>query len=142
MRFGCSPDRFVVGAPGGLEIKTHPQAIGVHVQAMIERAMSDAHKAQVQGCLWICEREYWDLVSYTEELPSVVVRVARDEKFIKALSVELEKFSEQMEAMRLKLTQEYGPFERKKQPDRFDGMGVSDDDIDVLIQNGAIIPQS
>lgn len=142
-RFGCSPDRFIVGASRGLEIKTHPQAIGVHVQAMIERAMSDAHKAQVQGCLWICEKDEWDLESYTEELPAVVVRVNRDEKYIKALSTALEAFSETMMSLRLKLTQEYGPFERKKPAaDQFDGMGVSDDDIDVLIQNGAIVPQS
>ncbi len=144
-RFGCSPDRFVVGAQGGVEIKTHPQAIGVHVQAMVERAMSDAHKAQVQGCLWICEREYWDLVSYTEELPIVIVRVNRDEKFIAKLSEEMEKFSVRMEELRVKLTQEYGPFERKLVPapaDAYDGMGVSDEDIDVLMQNGAIIPKS
>jgi hypothetical protein len=142
-RFGCSPDRFVVGAPGGVEIKTHPQAIGVHVQAMVERTMSPAYKAQVQGCLWICEREYWDLVSYTEELPSVIVRVTRDEKWIKQLAEEMEKFSAQMESLRLKLTQEYGPFERKrKEADPFNGMGVEDSDIDVLIARGVISPQS
>jgi hypothetical protein len=144
-RFGCSPDRFVVGAPRGVEIKTHPQAIGVHVQAMVERAMSDAHKSQVQGCLWICEKEYWDLVSYTEELPTVIVRVGRDEKYIKALSAALGSFSEIMEKLRLKLTQEYGPFERKPAPhpdDAYDGMGVSDADLDALIQHGAISPQS
>ena len=144
-RFGCSPDRFVIGHHGGVEIKTHPQAIGVHVQAMVERAMSDAHKAQVQGCLWICEREYWDLVSYTEELPIVIVRVNRDEKYINALIMALAKFSDGMEEMRVKLTQEYGPFERKLVPapaDAYDGMGVSDEDIDVLMQNGAIVPKS
>src|SRR5882757_10739482 len=96
-RFGCSPDRFGVGHAGGLEIKTHPQAIGVHVQAMVELAMSDSYKAQVQGCLWICAKEYWDLVSYTEELPTVIVRVTRDEEYIKALASALESFSDVME---------------------------------------------
>ncbi len=144
-RFGCSPDRFVQDSMGGVEIKTHPQAIGIHVQSMVERAMADAHKAQVQGCLWICEREYWDLVSYTEELPIVIVRVNREEKYIKALAAALESFSEVMEKLRVRLTQEYGPFERKlvpAPPDAYDGMGVSDEDIDVLMQNGAIVPKS
>ena len=143
-RFGCSPDRFVVGAPGGVEIKTHPQAIGVHVEAMVKRTMPDQYKSQVQGCMWICEKEYWDLVSYTEELPIVIVRVQRDEKYIKALSAALESFWDTLQDLRLKLTQEYGPFERKPVPppsDAYDGMGVSDEDIDVLIKNGAIVPQ-
>jgi hypothetical protein len=143
-RFGCSPDRFVIGAPGGVEIKTHPQAIGVHVEAMIKRSMPDAYKAQVQGCLWICEREYWDLVSYTEELPTVIVRVGRDEKYITALRAGLEAFADTMAELRLKLMNEYGPFERKSAPadDPYNGMGVSDEDLDVLINQGAIRPQS
>ena len=145
-RFGCSPDRFVIGDAGGVEIKTHPQAIGVHIKAMVERTMSDSHKAQVQGCLWICEREYWDLVSYTEELPTVIVRVTRDEKYIKALAAALEIFSANMEAMRIKLTQEWGPFERKlvaaPAEDPYDGMGVSDADVDRLMAQGFIQPQS
>jgi hypothetical protein len=112
---------------------------------MVERAMSDAHKSQVQGCLWICDKDYWDLVSYTEELPTVIVRVGRDEKYIKALATALESFSEIMEKTRLKLTQEYGPFDRKPATgpdDAYDGMGVSDADLDALIQHGAISPQS
>ncbi len=141
-RFGCSPDRFVAGADGGVEIKTHPQAIGVHVQAMVERAMSDAHKSQVQGCLWICEKEYWDLVSYVEDLPTVIVRVTRDEKYINALSTALESFSEVMEKMRLKLTQEYGPFDRKMPSAKDDGMGISDADVDLILKHGQSVPRS
>ena len=79
------------------------------------------------------------------ELPIVIVRVNRDEKFIAKLAEEMEKFSVRMEDLRLKLTQEYGPFERKLVPepsDAYDGMGVSDEDIDVLMQNGAIVPKS
>ncbi len=144
-RFGCSPDRFVVGADGGVEIKTHPQAIGVHVQAMIERAMSDQHKSQVQGCLWICEREYWDLVSYVEDLPTVIVRVNRDEKYIKLLSAALESFSEVMEKMRLKLSQEYGPFtprQVKSTSEGYEDMGISDSDVDAILKHGISVPQS
>ncbi len=143
-RFGCSPDRFVANADGGVEIKTHPQAIGVHVQAMVERAMSDAHKSQVQGCLWICEKEYWDLVSYVKDLPTVIVRVVRDEKYIKALAAALESFSEVMEKMRIKLTQEYGPFERKAPAtqDEYDGMGISDDDVDAILKHGISVPRA
>jgi hypothetical protein len=143
-RFGCSPDRFVVGELRGVEIKTHPQAIGVHVQAMVERSMADSYKAQVQGCLWICEKDYWDLVSYTEELPTVIVRVTRDDKYIKALAAALESFSEIMEKLRFKLTQEYGPFERKQPApdDAYDGMGITDADLDAILKHGGSVPQA
>jgi hypothetical protein len=132
-RFGCSPDRLT--KTGGVEIKTHPQAIGVHVQAMVERGCQDQFKAQVQGCIWICERDYWDLVSYSPELPAVVVRVQRDEKYIAALKPALESFWDVMQKLREDLTREYGPFERKRPaPDDFEGMGITQEDIELMVR--------
>ena len=37
------------------------------------------------GCLWITEREWWDFISYHEVMPNLVIRVYRDEEYIKQL---------------------------------------------------------
>lgn len=80
-RAGCSPDGFV-GQDGGLELKV-PSA-SVHVGYLLEAA-GDKYKAQIQGNLWISEREWWDFVSYHPSLPPALVRFSRDEVFIAAL---------------------------------------------------------
>ena len=98
-RTGCSPDG-LVGADGGLELKCpSPQ---VHLGYLLD-GMGDAYKAQVQGCLLICEREWWDWLSYHPTLPPVLVRCYRDEPFLKALSGILNAFCDHLAAMREEL---------------------------------------
>lgn len=105
---GCSPDRLVVGANGALEIKSpSPQ---VHVSNMLNREIDDDHKAQVQGQMYIAELEWVDIISYCPAMPTVIMRAYRKEEFISALKDALAAFTETMLAMRLKLSQEYGPF--------------------------------
>ncbi len=98
-RVGCSPDR-LIGEDGGLEIKVPKPA--VHIGYLIGDPAVQ-YKAQVQGCLWVCEREWWDLVSYNPVLPSAYVRCHRDEPFIAALAVIVEGFLEQLEAAKEKM---------------------------------------
>lgn len=90
---GCSPDS-LVGENGGLEVKT---AIP-HIQ--IDRLERDRlppeHKAQVQGNLWLAEREYWDFVSYWPRLPMFQIRVYRDEAYIANMSSEIDRFNEEL----------------------------------------------
>ena len=90
---GGSPDS-LVGDKGGLEIKT----VLPHIQ--IERLFRDdvppEHKAQVQGNLWVSEREYWDFVSYWPRLPLLTKRVYRDEAYIKTLSDEIDRFNDEL----------------------------------------------
>jgi len=90
---GCSPDS-LLGSVGGLEIKTALP----HIQ--IERLEKDGlppeHKAQVQGSLWICEREYWDFVSYWPKLPLLRVRVRRDEEYISKLKDAVDRFNDEL----------------------------------------------
>lgn len=87
---GASPDS-LLDDNGGLEIKT---ALA-HIQ--IERLMNDKlpseHKAQVQGNLWVCEREYWDFVSYCPKLPLFVKRVFRDNDYIDNMAIEVDRFN-------------------------------------------------
>jgi hypothetical protein len=98
-RAGCSPDG-LVGTVGGLELKCpSPQ---VHVGYLLD-GMGDAYRAQVQGCLYLCEREWWDWLSYHPTLPPVLVRCYRDEAFIKALSGILDAFCDHLDAMKEEL---------------------------------------
>jgi hypothetical protein len=84
--FGCSPDG-LIGEDGGFETK---DALP-HIQ--IERIENDwkgtEHFQQVQGSLYVTGRKWWDLQSYCRGLPIVTVRIYPDEKFIKALSIEI-----------------------------------------------------
>lgn len=98
-RTGCSPDA-LVGDDGGLEIKT--PAAAVHMGYLID-GPDEKYQTQVQGCLWICQRQWWDFVSYNPEMPPVLVRYERDEKFIAALAQCVDQFISYMDESRDKL---------------------------------------
>lgn len=92
---GCSPDG-LVGDDGGVEIKC-PGA-GKHIGYLIGGELPAAYRCQVQGSLWVTGRAWWDFLSYNPSLPSVIVRVHRDDAFIAALSGAVVEFSGQLEA--------------------------------------------
>jgi hypothetical protein len=46
---------------------------------------------QIQGCMWISQREWWDFFAYHPEMPHVLVRVERDEDYIAKLAEEVTK---------------------------------------------------
>lgn len=93
---GASPDS-LVGADGGLEIKTALPHI--QIDRLERDRLPPEHVAQVQGCLWVTEREYWDFVSYWPRLPVLTVRVYRDEEYIKTLSDEIDRFNDELAAL-------------------------------------------
>lgn len=93
---GSSPDS-LVGPNGGLEIKTALPHIQID---RLERGrLPPEHKAQVQGNLWIAEREWWDFCSYWPRLPQLIVRVYRDEEYIKTMSDEVDRFNDELSAL-------------------------------------------
>jgi hypothetical protein len=98
---GISPDG-LVGTNGGLEIKC--PAPHTHVAYLRDGGVPTKYKQQVMGCLWITEREWWDFVSYHEQMPVLQVRVYRDEDYITKLAAEVEKACEaiQYETERLR----------------------------------------
>ena len=110
---GASPDR-LVGDVGLLEIKCPSPA--VHVGFMLTRAADQEYLCQLQGQLWVSEREWVDIQSYCPPFPSVVIRVPRDEKFIADLSVCVRSFVDVLLATREKLTQAYGDCRQKPLP--------------------------
>lgn len=85
---GCSPDRFV-GDDGGMECKILSAA--KHVGRLIGFDALDV-KAQIQGCMWITGRSWWDSLTFNPELPSSIVRLERDEKYIAAMEELVNKF--------------------------------------------------
>lgn len=90
---GASPDS-LVGSNGGLEIKTALPKI--QIDRLMRDRLPPEHVAQVQGNLWISEREFWDFVSYWPKLPVLTVRVYRDEPYIKNMAAEIDRFNDEL----------------------------------------------
>lgn len=85
--FGCSPDG-LVGDDGGIEIKC-PSA-GKHIQNVID--METQYMPQVQACMMVTERKWWDLLSFNPRIPRVIVRVKRDDEYITLLQAAIDVF--------------------------------------------------
>lgn len=82
---GCSPDGFV-SSRGGLEIKC-PHSPKEHLKTWFSRQLPPQYIAQVQGSMWVTEREWWDFVSFDPRYEEtgqalVILRVKRSEEFI------------------------------------------------------------
>jgi hypothetical protein len=92
-RKGCSPDS-LIGADGGLEIKD--ASAHIQIERLLKGSLPPEHKAQVQGSLWVCEREWWDFASHCRGLPLFVCRVHRDEKYIADLASEVDRFNTEL----------------------------------------------
>ena len=84
--FGCSPDG-LVNDDGGVEFKC-PSPKN-HIAWSRKGVCPSKHYAQVQGCLYITGREWWDFMSYHPEMKPFIVRVERDEKFISKLAEQI-----------------------------------------------------
>lgn len=93
---GASPDS-LVGNNGGLEIKTALPHI--QIDRLERDRLPPEHKAQVQGNLWLSEREWWDFVSYWPKLPILTVRVYRDEEYIKTMADEIDRFNDELASL-------------------------------------------
>lgn len=90
---GASPDS-LIGDNGMLEIKTKLPAL--QIECILADKLPSEHVAQVQGALWVAEREWLDFVSYWRNLPLFVKRIYRDEDYIKNLAAEVAKFNSEM----------------------------------------------
>lgn len=94
---GCSPDG-LIGTNGGLEAKC-PADKKVHLDTLMN-GMPAKNKAQVQGALFVTEREYWDFISYCpsfpEELQLYIERIYPDIEYIDNLEIELLKFEDEL----------------------------------------------
>lgn len=93
---GCSPDS-LLGERAGLEIKIAVPHIQIE---RLERGELPAeHRAQVQGSLWVADRDEWEFVSYCPKLPLFRVRVPRDEVYIATIASAVDEFNTELAAM-------------------------------------------
>lgn len=91
---GASPDS-LIGDSGILEIKT--KLPHLQLEVILDDKMPPQHLAQVQGQMWVAEREWCDFVSYWPKLPLFVKRIYRDDKYInEILWPEVDKFFNEM----------------------------------------------
>lgn len=98
--YGCSPDGLILDS-GSLEIKC-PLA-HTHVGYLLNRRVPTAYQAQIQGQLLVTGRRWVDFFSFYPDLEPLLIKVERDEVFIKALQVELEIFTKELDEITKKL---------------------------------------
>lgn len=96
---GVSPDG-LIGVDGMIEIKCPTPA--THLDYLLRTTPPPEYVAQIQGQLWVADREWVDFVTFNPEFPSSarfrVMRVYRDEEYIKALSAAVEAFMNEVRA--------------------------------------------
>lgn len=91
---GCSPDA-LIEKNGGLEIKT--ALAHIQIERLQRADLPPEHKAQVQGNIWVAEREWWDFVSYGgAKLPLFVHRIHRDDGYIANLAGAVSAFNAEL----------------------------------------------
>lgn len=95
-RKGASPDS-LIGENAGLEIKTAIPA--VQIERLQRGTLPAEHVAQVQGGLWVSERDTWWFMSYCPKLPPLIVEVHRDEAYIANLAKAVDAFNEELDAL-------------------------------------------
>lgn len=93
-RVGCSPDG-LVGTDGMVEIKV--PAPHTHVEYLLAGDLPAKYRPQVQGQLYVAERQWCDFISYHPDMPPLIVRVERDEAYIASLAEALEKLTGTMD---------------------------------------------
>lgn len=97
---GVSPDGLTEF--GGLEIKCPQPA--THTEYLLAKKCPAKYVPQVQGCMWMLERDHWHFVSYHPDCrKQLVVRVERDDKWIAGFTEELDRFKEKLEKAKQKL---------------------------------------
>jgi len=92
-RVGVSPDG-LVGDKGLVEFKC-PKTT-TQIARVLEGVFPSEYKAQVQGQLWVCQREWTDFISFdpriTTDAGYFKIRVERDDVYIKELETKINEF--------------------------------------------------
>ena len=99
----CSPDG-LIELDGGLEIKC-PNTES-HLDTWESQKVPSRYIPQIQGCMWVTGRDWWDFVSYDPRLPDthnlVILRVERNAEYIKRLEEEVEAFAYELKQLELR----------------------------------------
>lgn len=96
---GASPDG-LIDEDGGLEIKCPTP--GKHFEYLRASGEPPEYTAQIQGCMWVTGRKWWDFVSYCPDFPDnaslIVRRVHRDDEYISTLANKIAAFMDEVRA--------------------------------------------
>ncbi|MCK4705861.1 MAG: YqaJ viral recombinase family protein [Gammaproteobacteria bacterium] len=90
---GCSPDG-LVGDDGCTEYKC-PKGSTI-IGYMLKKEMPSIYVPQVQGQLWVTDREWCDFLVYHPQVGHKLWHVERDERYIAQMSGRVNKFIERM----------------------------------------------
>jgi len=88
-RLGASPDG-LIGTDGGLEVKC-PRA-KQHIRTIVSGEVPAFYMAQVQTCLLVSGRDWWDYVSFCAGLPLWTKRVHPDPAWHEVIVAAVAKF--------------------------------------------------
>jgi hypothetical protein len=95
-RVGCSPDGVIREYRRTIEIKC-PELTKNHLRTIRTKQVPKEYVAQVQGGLWVMEYDSCDFISFDARLEKhlqlCIVRVDRDETYIKKLAERVEEFA-------------------------------------------------
>ncbi len=128
---GASPDRLVTK---DLLLEAKCPSPGEHLAYVLGKSGVDAeYRVQLQGQLYITEAKTVDIISYHPHMPHAIVRVERDEEFIKKLSAELDKFVAILAAKRDELDRRGLLCKPSAEPDHGADF-ISDEDVERILE--------
>ncbi len=100
LKIGCSPDG-LIGDDGMVEFKC-PKTT-TQIETFLSGKMPTGHRAQVQGQLWVSNRQWADFVSFDPRIDGDAgyfsIRIERDEEYIKEIEESCFKFSGELSSM-------------------------------------------
>ena len=93
---GCSPDG-LIGQDGMVEFKSALPDILIDIH--LRKRYPPEHRWQLQGNLWIANRQWIDIVIYWPGMPPYRERVVRDQQFINELDVQVHNFNRELDGI-------------------------------------------
>lgn len=96
LSLGASPDG-LVGENGGLEIKSRRPK--THLRTILTNTVPAENMAQIQACMLVLDRDWWDYLSYSGGWPIHVIRVYPDHTYQDAIIAALTAFEANAEQM-------------------------------------------
>jgi hypothetical protein len=95
-KLGASPDG-LVGTDGGIEIKSRKAK--VHLRTILTNTVPAENMAQIQTCMLVLDRQWWDYVSYSGGWPLHVIRVHPDQQWQDVIADALNTFEDNAASM-------------------------------------------
>jgi hypothetical protein len=95
----------LAGEDGGLEIKCPTEDIQKKRIALGNK-LPPEYRAQVQGSMYVTARDWWDFCSYFDGLEAVIIRVERDDTYIRKLAEALAIFNDELAELTEKMRRE------------------------------------